>query len=149
MGIREDMPRLVRHEGEWEGTYTYVDIHGKVIDQHHSHLRCSFPSDGDGPYRQINTYTWEDGRQEVHDFPAQYRDHQIWFDTERIDGHAWEVDDRTLILTWSYKHDPEEYLYELIHLDATGNHRARVWEWFHDGACYMRTLINETRVPSN
>jgi hypothetical protein len=36
-------------------------------------------------------------------------------------------------------------LYEMINLDPTGNHRTRTWHWLKDGACFQRTLINETR----
>ncbi len=70
MGIREDMPLLARHEGEWGGTYTYVDRSGKVTDEHRSLLSCRLPDDGTWDYYQVNKYTWADGRTEEHRFPA-------------------------------------------------------------------------------
>ena len=87
MGIREEMPLLARHEGDWAGTYTWVDQQGNVIDQHQSLLNCTFPADGEFDYFQVNSYTWPDGRTERNEFPAKYHDQKIWFDTERIDGH--------------------------------------------------------------
>ncbi len=146
MSIREEMPVLARHEGEWKGTYLYLDNEGRVLDKHASHLSCQFSTDPSKPYYQINRYTWEDGRREEHRFPAAYRDRKIWFDTERIKGHAWEVDENTMVLTWIYKNDPEIYLYEMIQISPCGNHRARTWHWFEKGRIVKRTLIKEERV---
>ena len=36
MGIREDMPLLARHEGVWDGTYTYFNAANEKIDEHQS-----------------------------------------------------------------------------------------------------------------
>lgn len=146
MSIREDMPLLARHEGEWHGTYTFIDNDGKVIDHHDSIVTCSFPTDGKFPYFQTNRYKWDDGREQTIEFPASYADGKIHFDTERIKGYAWEVDDRTIVLTWTYVANPQEYLYEMIQLDDGGTNRARTWHWFRDGVCYQRTLINERKV---
>ncbi|MCS6805843.1 MAG: DUF3598 family protein [Acidobacteriota bacterium] len=146
MSLREAMPLLARHEGEWKGTYIYVDAEAKIIDQHASHLTCRFPEDNPDGYHQTNHYTWPDGREEIHQFPATYRDGKIWFDTERIKGYAWEADENTILLTWVYKTDPENYLYEMIQLSPDGNHRARTWHWFKDGELVKRTLIKEVRV---
>ena len=146
MGIREEMPLLARHEGEWHGTYTFVDRDGNIIDRHRSAITCAFPKSGEFPYFQINHYTWDDGREEHIEFPATYRDRNIWFDTERIKGHCWEVDDRVIVLTWVYQKDPSVSLYELIHLDASGTNRSRTWQWMKDGVCFQRTLIDEKKI---
>lgn len=147
MGIKDDMKLLARHEGEWEGTYTHIDTDGTILDHHRSRLSCRFPEDDPThAYRQINTYTWDDGRQEVIDFPATYADGQIWFDTERIRGHAWEIDDNTIVLTWVYKAQEDVYLYEMIQLSQNGRDRARTWHWFENDRIVKRTLINERRI---
>jgi len=146
MGIREELPLLARHEGDWAGTYTWVDQDGKIIDQHKSLLNCTFPDEGDFPYFQVNTYTWPDGRTERNEFPATYHDNKLWFDTERIDGHVWEVDENTICLTWVRKDDPDGFFYEMIQLDRSGKNRSRVWQWFENGVCTKRTLINEVKV---
>jgi Domain of unknown function (DUF3598), N-terminal len=146
MAIRDEMPVLARHEGEWTGTYTEVDIEGRIIDKFASHLTCSFPLDGSGDYFQINRYTWDDGHMEEHRFPANFKDGKIWFDSDRITGHAWEIDDKTIVLNWSYKNNPENYLYEMIQISSNGNHRARTWHWFNNGELFKRTLIKETRL---
>ena len=146
MGIKEEMPLLARHEGEWEGTYTFIDREGKVIDKHRSHLKCAFPTVGEFPYHQTNSYTWDDGKTEVIEFPASYKDGKLWFDTERINGACWEVDDHCIVLHWIYVADPTITLYELIHLDDSGNNRTRTWHWLKDGVCFQRTIIDEKRV---
>jgi hypothetical protein len=146
MSLREAMPLLARHEGEWKGTYTHVDAQGNIIDQHASYLTCRFSPDFPDGYHQTNHYTWADGREEIIQFPATYHDGKIWFDTERIKGYAWEVDDKTILLTWVYNTDPDNYLYEMIQLSPDGNHRARTWHWFNNGELFKRTLIKEERV---
>ncbi|MBE9005020.1 DUF3598 family protein [Fortiea sp. LEGE XX443] len=144
--IRQEMPVLARHEGDWIGTYTLVDLEGKILDKHESHLSCQFPDNSLDSYYQINRYKWSDGKQEEHKFPGMYRDKTLWFDTERIQGKAWEVDNSTLILWFSYKTAPAMYLYEMIQISPDNNHRARTWQWFKNHQIYQRTLIQEQRL---
>jgi len=148
MGIREGMPLLAKHEGEWEGTYIYVDAEGQVTDRHRSHMRCSFPQGGEYQYHQTNTYTWSDGRTEVNEFPGTYDGYgRMHFDTDRLKGIIWALDENTLYLTWTYKAKGEDLkLFELIVLSDDGNHRSRTWQWIRDGKLELRTLINEARV---
>ena len=149
MGIREDMPLLARHEGVWDGSYTYYNAAGVQVDQHRSRLLCRFV-DGDLPYHQTNHYTWPDGRSEVREFPAAYRDKRVWWDNELIKGSAWEVgqDDkaRTVMLTWERTGDPELYLYEMIQLADDGLSRCRTWHWIRSGTLETRTAIQERLV---
>ncbi len=144
--IRWRMPVLARHAGEWAGTYSYVGVDGEPIDEHKSHLTCRFPEEGEWDYHQTNKYVWADGKEEEHVFPAKYAEGRIWWDTERIEGCAWEIDSRSICLTWVRKDLPGEYLYEMIQLSADGNKRGRTWHWFRDDEMYMRTLIKEHRV---
>lgn len=144
--IKQEMPLLSRHEGTWKGTYTFVDRDSKIIDQHESTLECTFPEGGNTPYFQRNSYRWPDGRTEVVEFPGTVKDGKLYFDTDRIDGVCWEVDDRCIVLHWVYKSDRSVTLYELIYLDDSGNNRTRTWHWFKDGVCFQRTLINEARA---
>lgn len=144
--LRREMPVLARHEGVWEGRYLLVDLDGKPLDSHASHLECSFPDSGEFPYMQVNTYTWDDGRREEIHFPANYRDRRIWWDNERIRGSAWELDSRSIVLTWTRKDIPGSYLYEMIQISDDNRRRARTWHWFVDDALLQRTLIREERV---
>ncbi len=150
MGIREGMPLLAKHEGEWKGTYTYLDPEGHIVDHHDSHLSCTFPDSGDFEYHQTNRYTWPDGRTEVNEFPGRYDGFgRMEFDTERIKGWTWGVDENTIYLSWVYKAKGEDLrLYELIVLSDDGNNRCRTWQWVRDGVIEMRTIINEKRVTS-
>lgn len=145
-GIRQGMPVLARHEGAWEGEYIHVDTHNVVIDRHKSHLQCVFPASGPYAYHQINTYTWPDGRREEIHFPATYRDGQIFWDTDRIVGRAWEIDPKTVVLTWSRKGEPGTYLYEMVQLSDDGAHRGRTWHWFENDQLVKRTCIKERRI---
>lgn len=144
--ILEEMPVLARHQGDWVGKYLLIDTEGKILDKHDSHLTCQFPEDSSYAYYQINRYKWSDGKQEEHQFPATYRDKKIWFDTERIQGKAWEVDDATVILWFSYKSMPDLYLYEMINLSPCNNYRFRTWHWFNNHQLFRRTLIQEERL---
>ncbi len=144
--IRKGMPVLARHEGQWEGVYIHVDTDNKEVDRHKSRLQCNFPADGQFPYYQINTYIWDDGKVEEIHFPATYRDGRIWWDTDRIEGSAWEIDARTVMLTWTRKGEPGTYLYEMIQLSEDGQHRGRTWHWFHNDQLFKRTCIQERRV---
>ncbi len=144
--LRESMPVLAHHEGEWTGTYTLIDLQGNILDRHRSHLSCQFPEDGSYDYFQINRYFWDSGKQEEHHFPATYRDQKIWFDSDRIQGHAWEADSSTLLLYFAYKSQPDFYLYEMIQISPCNNHRARTWHWFKNHQIFQRTLIQEERV---
>lgn len=144
--ICEEMPVLARHAGDWQGTYTLVDTEGNILDKHKSHLTCQFPEDGSYSYLQINRYEWPDGKREEHQFPGTYRDKKLWFDTERIEGKAWEVDDSTIILWFSYKTIPNAYLYEMIQISPCNNYRSRTWHWFKNNQLFQRTLIQEERM---
>jgi hypothetical protein len=150
MGIRDDMPLLARHEGVWDGTYTYYNAAGEKVDEHTSRLFCRFVDDAEFPYHQTNHYTWADGRTEIRDFPARYRDKRIWWDNELIKGSAWEVgqDDnaRTVMLFWERTGGPELYLYEMIQLADCGTRRCRTWHWIRGGQLVTRTAIQEELV---
>ncbi|MBH8552717.1 DUF3598 family protein [Nostocaceae cyanobacterium CENA357] len=144
--IREEMPVLARHEGDWVGTYTLVDTAGQILDQYESHLSCQFPENSPHPYYQVNRYKWSDGKQEEYEFPGMYSDKKLLFDTERIQGKAWEADDSVVILWFSYKTNPEMNLYEMIYISPDNNYRARTWHWFKNYQIFQRTLIQEERL---
>ncbi len=146
MSMKTEMPVLARHEGKWQGEYIHIDANANIVDRHASLLTCRFPDNEEHPYYQTNEYTWADGRKEVIQFPATYEDGKIYFNTERIDGYAWEVDELTVLLKWTYRHDPANYLYEMIQISPDGNHRARTWRWYESGELIKRTVIKEKRV---
>jgi hypothetical protein len=150
MGIREEMPILARHEGVWEGMYRYYDAEGKLTDEHKSRLVCRFPNDGPHPYHQTNYYTWADGKTEIRDFPATYKDKRVWWDNENIQGYATEAtfDDhkRTVALFWQRTGDPELCLYEMIQINDEGTLRNRIWHWYRKGVLIQRTQVDEHRV---
>ncbi|HLO87885.1 MAG TPA: DUF3598 family protein [Nostocaceae cyanobacterium] len=144
--IKTEMPVMARHEGEWNGYYTLVDTQGNVLDKYTSHLSCQFIEQDPYSYYQINRYQWPDGRQEEHHFPGIYKDKKVWFDTERLQGHAWEVDNTTIMFLFTYKGIPGSYLYEVIFLSPCNNYRSRTWHWFKNDQVYQRTLVQEERV---
>lgn len=153
MGIREDMPLLARHEGVWDGVYTYYNAAGEKVDEHASRLFCRFPDDGPFPYHQTNHYTWPDGRREIREFPADYHDKRVWWDNELIVGWAAEVGldeySRTVMLYWQRQGDPSLYLYEMIQISDDGKSRCRTWHWIRNGLLETRTAILETRVSKD
>lgn len=145
-GIKDEMPVLARHEGDWMGTYTLIDTEGNILDKHDSHLTCQFPADGPYSYYQINRYHWPNGKHEEHQFPGIYQDKKLLFDIERIQGHAWEADNSTVLLRFTYKSMPEMHLYEMIQISSCDNYRSRTWHWFKNEQLIRRTLIQEERV---
>ncbi len=152
MSIREEMPLLARHEGVWDGVYRYYNLAGEKVDEHSSRLFCRFPDNGH-PYHQTNHYRWPDGRTEIRDFPATYRDRRVWWDNDLIIGSAWEVgnDDyhRSVMLYWQRTGDPSLYLYEMIQLADDGQTRTRTWHWIRNGRLETRTAIEERLVTKD
>ena len=150
MGIREDMPLLARHEGVWDGTYTYFNAANEKVDEHQSRLFCRFPDDGPHQYYQSNYYTWADGKTDFREFPADYHDKRVWWDNELIKGWAAEVGldeyNRTVMLYWQRQGDPSLYLYEMIQLADSGVDRCRTWHWIRNGMLETRTAIQEKLV---
>lgn len=151
--LKQAMPLLALQEGVWEGWYRYFDADGNKFDEHRSRLVCRFPPDGPVPYHQTNHYTWADGRREVRNFPATFRDGRLWFDNELI--HGWAAEEpldqhrRTVLLHWVRKGEPGTYLYEMIQVSDCGRYRTRVWQWIHGGRTRMRTLIDEEKVSDS
>lgn len=144
------MPILPSHVGEWEGEYIHIDPDGEVLDRHASHLACWMPDEGPYDVIQVNTYTWEDGRQEQFRFGGTIDEEGVCaFDTERITGEMSQVDDQVIVLTWSYKHDPDNYLYELIQLSRDGHHKCRTWHWMEQDRLVRRTIISERKVADD
>ncbi|MEH2206355.1 MAG: DUF3598 family protein [Nostoc sp.] len=144
--MKTEMPLMARQEGEWSGSYTLVDTEGKILDKYTSHLSCKFIENPPYSYHQINRYKWPNGKQEEHHFPGLYRDKKVWFDTERLEGNAWEVDDVTIMFRFVFKKAPGTYLYEVIFLSSCNNYRFRTWHWFKNDRLYQRTLVQEERI---
>jgi len=153
--IRKNLPLLAKGEGVWEGVYRYYDADtGEKVDEHKSRLICRLPDDAKpADYHQTNHYYWADGREETREFPANYRDGRIWWDNEYIKGWCGPMrpddNDLSMCLFWERKGEQGVYLYEFIQVDADGQSKARTWQWFRDGKCYMRTLIDEKFITSD
>ncbi|MDR7101198.1 DUF3598 domain-containing protein [Croceicoccus sp. BE223] len=150
VSMAEAMPLLARHEGVWDGTYTYFNDKDEQIDQHASRLFCRIKDEGPYPYHQTNHYTWADGRKDIRDFPASYRDGRIWWDNDLIKGWCAPVSldeyERTMMLYWQRVGDPSLYLYEMIQISDDGENRCRTWHWIRDGKLETRTCIQEKLV---
>ena len=153
-GIRETMPILVDNEGVWEGWYRYYDARtGQLTDQHRSRLICRLTDVPGAEYHQTNYYYWADGRMETREFPAWYADGRVRWDNDLITGWAahMQPDDfgRSTCLNWTRKGEPGVYLYEMIQNSDDRRNRARTWQWFRDGVCFQRTLIDEVLVSKD
>ncbi|MFC6154903.1 DUF3598 family protein [Nocardioides yefusunii] len=144
----ETFPILNKHIGEWEGEYVHLDPDGNEIDRHASHLKMWAPTDGSADIKQINTYTWADGRQHAFEFPGTLDGEKVRFDDDRIAGYMYQTDERTIMLTWTYKELLKEgnYLYELIQLSSDGQQKVRTWHWMEDDRLVKRTVIREKKI---
>jgi hypothetical protein len=132
-----------KHAGIWEGTYTRINAHGEVIDQHKSRLTLKLSGN---EWSQTNEYTWADGKREFHDFGKSLFDaeERLQFDNPRIKGEAWEAD-KVINLWWTYKEQPGTMLYEIITL-IDDTHRMRTWQHSRNGVFEGLTMIEERRV---
>ncbi|MCG2841640.1 DUF3598 domain-containing protein [Sandaracinobacter sp. RS1-74] len=150
MGLKEEMALLARHEGVWEGVYRHYGADGKLADEHRSRVICRFPEEGGFPYHQTNIFSWADGRSEVQEIPAVYKDGKIWWDTGAVKGWATELvldeNHRSLVLYWQAAADPELYLYEMVQISDCGKKRVRTWHWIRGGDLQSRTAIEEKLV---
>ena len=128
------------HTGIWEGTYRRVDPQGNTMFEHKSRLTLKL--DGKNWY-QTNYYTFENGREEFHNFGLAVFDENgvMTFDNPRILGKAWEGSTNVL-LTWTYKDEPGSKLFEMITL-LGDDHRTRVWQHSRNGVFEGLTMIEE------
>ncbi|WP_157259729.1 hypothetical protein [Chamaesiphon minutus] len=42
--IQAEMPVLIRHAEDWNGTYIVVDLQGNILDRHESHFSHLAPA---------------------------------------------------------------------------------------------------------
>ncbi len=137
-------PGFLRHAGIWEGTYTLIDAKtGEVLDHHKARLTCK--TNGIDQYHQQNHYTWDDGKEEIKEFPGTFEEGWLKFDNERLTGESCEVDENTIYLTWKYKDQPNSSFSEIITLESD-THRARTWQHFENGEFVKLTVIDERKV---
>ena len=146
MSFKDQMPAMLKHEGVWVGTYTYLAPDGTVLDQHSTRVECEFPDSGEYAYIQRNHFTWSDGREYKAVLPGVFRDKKLWWDTETFYGYAWETLDDVVMLNLKRYDDPGAYFVETIVLGDTGQHRSRTWQWFKGGRMIKTTLCSESKV---
>jgi hypothetical protein len=58
----------------------------------------------------------------------------------------WELDARTIYLTFGFADRPGVEVCEMIQLASNGRDRACTWHWFKDGKLFQLTLVDERRV---
>lgn len=146
--LHTELPLLTRHAGVWEGLYTHVAPDRTVQEQQLYRIKVEFPDHGPAHYRQTSHYWWPDGRTDQLVYEAAWRaaDRRLAWDSERIAGSLWALDDVTLYLTFAFKSDPGAYVCEMIQLSPDGVHRARTWHWFREHALWRITLVQERRT---
>ena len=146
--IKQNMPLLARHEGTWAGTYRFITPQLELLDEYTFRINVMFPDDGKGgiTYRQESFYTWPDGREQALIFEAQYTGDGLVTWKGPIAGRMWELDDRTIYLTFSFEEQPGVDVCEMIQLAPNNHDRARTWHWFKDGKLFQLTLVDENRV---
>lgn len=143
--VRETMPVLARHEGAWEGTYTFVDLRGEVTDQYDFRIDVVLSVDDEHAYQQTSRYRWKDGRKQELFFEAQHRNGELVWDNGRIAGHLRQLDDRSLYLRFGFAAMPDVECFEMIQISDDGETRGRTWLWYRNQALYQSVLIDERR----
>ena len=137
---------MLRHEGVWSGVYRHFSPDATLLEQHEARIECVFPTSGPYVYVQHNTFTWTNGEIKTTSLPAVFRDGKLWWDVETFEGWAWESEFGIILLNLFRKDDPGANFLEMITLSDSGQHRARTWHWFKNGALIRRTTCDETRV---
>jgi predicted dehydrogenase len=143
--VRQYIPLLARHAGVWEGRYRHIDPDGREQETCLFRIAVEFPDEG-AAYRQTSHYWWPDGRTDQLIFEAQYADGRLHWDSGRIRGSLWALDDMSFYLRFAFTEDPGSEVCEMIQLSADGEHRARTWHWFRGGRLWRITLVSERRV---
>lgn len=142
--IATRLPLLYRQAGSWAGRYRFLAPDFTLLDSYEFRIRVSFPDDV--TYRQESDYRWDDGRTQSLSFEGRLDGDRILFDTGRIHGAMWMVDDTTLYLRFGFVAQPNVEVFEMIQLAADGTTRARTWHWLCDGRLFQITLVEEGRV---
>lgn len=105
------------------------------------------PDDGPFAYVQTSRFIWPE-RDETHVFEGVLRDNRLWWNTPRLVGHAFIIDDApgALFLRFRRVDLPGIEITEMIQLSGCGNLRMRTWQWLKDGAPWRRTLVDERKI---
>jgi hypothetical protein len=145
------MPLVADQAGVWDGEYLHLNAHHQVIDRHASRLVCRLHEDGEkAGLAQSNIYTWPDGTREIRYFETWLKGDRLWVENDLIDGWVGpdnlDLTNRTILVGWVSKLDPELKFYEFITISSDGNFKNRTWHWYRKGVLFQRTLINETRT---
>lgn len=146
--LREGMPLIASNEGEWQGTYTFISPTGWISDRYDFRIVLSIFDDPELSYRQESYYRWADGRTEERVFEAGYdaaANIMVW-DTGRIAGRLWEIDETTFHLRFGFADMPGVECFETVQMFEGGAKRGRTWLWYRDGELYQYVLINEHRT---
>ncbi len=131
--------------GIWQGTYSRYNAQGTLLFTHKSKL--SLRLDG-MEWRQINHYTFDNGREEYHNFGMSPFNEQgiMQYNNARIIGEAWEdTNGKNILLWWSYKDEPDTMLHEMITPLEPG-HRTRVWQHIRNNVFEGVTVIEEWKT---
>lgn len=99
---------------------------GEVQETHACKLEIGHRGDR---YSQRNTYTWPDGRVEVHDFPGVFDGGELRIDSKDLAGYCKELSEDTIMFYASYKkgsHREGVDVWDLIRLTSeTQRYRTR------------------------
>ena len=88
---------LARHAGIWEGRYTHLDAHDHRVQEELVFRICvECPAMDGTDYRQTSRYWPKNGRAEELVYAGRARGDRVEFDTGRIRGECWKMDDDAL-----------------------------------------------------
>lgn len=144
--VRSSMPVLAKHEGTWEGAYTFVDLRGEVQDQYDFSIDVALSAEDRHAYQQTSRYRWKDGRKQELYFEAQHQEGQLVWDNGRIAGRMWQLDDRSLYLRFGFAAMPDVECFEMIQISEDGETRGRTWLWYRSQVLYQSVLVDERRI---
>ncbi|PZM95900.1 MAG: hypothetical protein DIU79_06345 [Actinobacteria bacterium] len=128
--------------GVWEGTYTVLDLSGKIIER--------FPSKQEGrmegtQWTERVIYLREGQEPYEHFYHATVDGDNVVFHNPDMWGETSRVGEEAIIFSFGWKARPNERIIEVSRPE--GDYRSRVWQHFIDGKLSKITVIEERRVP--
>lgn len=136
-------PLLLKHVGTWEGHYKKINTRSGEVETHKSKVQIGVRGDN---YSQRNTYTWEDGRQEVQEFAGRIVNGRLEVEGKRLVGYTVFISD-DVIMFYADMRGNDIDVWECIRLLGEKN-RVRTWQACNEREFFQFVIVQEKKTSS-
>jgi hypothetical protein len=140
--IARRFPLLHRHLGCWAGVHRSVSPAGRLLDEYEARVLCR--RDGER-YLQTTTRRWPDGREQATEFSGSFREGRLVYEGPDAYGAGVEVDESSILSTWTNPALPGVSWVALITLLAD-DRRCRTIQQIEGGRLTRLIVIEESRI---